>query len=49
MDNNYYTEYKKLKTFYRVKVYNLLKKLLDTKYEITGCNKKILKYYLTLI
>ena len=44
--NNCYNEYKKLETFYRVKAYNLLKKKsLDTKCEITGCNKQMLKYY----
>lgn len=41
-----FQEYKKLEASYRSKAYNLLKrKSLDTKCEITGCNKKMLKYY----
>jgi hypothetical protein len=44
--NNCYNEYKKLENFYRCKAYRLLKKTtLDTKCEITGCNKRMFKYY----
>ena len=44
--NNCYNEYQKLSNNYRSKAYNLLKnKSLNSRCEITGCNKKMLKYY----